>query len=90
MIAVRKPEGSVYQSLAAANPKAMVAKGMTEAYVGYSVSDKPVAVYDYETCVEIVMRENDMTHADAVVYLVRHVIPDEPGPNLPIFVNTSR
>lgn len=88
MIAVRKPEGSVYEVLAAMNPDAMVAKGMTEAYVGCSVSSKPVAVYDYETCIEIVMQEKGMTHSQAVGYLSQHVVPDTPGPNLPIFVIT--
>jgi len=88
MIAARKPEGSAYQVLAAMNPKAMVAKGMSEAYIGHSVHGRPVAVYDYETCIDIVMREKSMTHSQAVDYLSLHVVPDSPGENLPIFIVT--
>ena len=86
MIAARKPEGSVYEVLAAMNPKAIVAKGLSEAYIGHSVTKRPVAVYDYETCVDIVMQEKSMTHSQAVDYLSVHVLPDSPGGDLPIFI----
>jgi len=45
-----------------------------------------VAVYDYETCIDIVMREKSMTHSQAVNYLSMHVVPDFPGGDLPIFI----
>lgn len=88
MIAVNRPEdnSSVYAELRIVNPNALVAKGMSEAYIGHSAGVRPVAVYDYETCVEIIMVDNCMTYEEAVDYLSEHTVPDIVAPDLPIFV----
>lgn len=79
-------EGSVYRELQIVNPNAIVAKGLSAAYIGHSAGARPVAVYDYETCVEIIMVENCMTYESAVDYLSEHTVPEVVGPDLPIFV----
>lgn len=87
MIAVnRQDDGSVYESLRLANPSAMVAKGMASAYLGHSAGIRPVAIYDYETCVEIVMSDYGMTYEESQDYLSRHTVPDIVAPDLPVFV----
>jgi hypothetical protein len=87
MIAVNRPEDSnVYSELRIMNPNALVAKGLSEAYIGHSSGVRPVAVYDYETCVEIIMVENCMTYEQAADYLGEHTVPEIVAPDLPIFV----
>jgi hypothetical protein len=90
MIAARRPEErEVYRELLAVNPKALVAKGLSEAYIGHSSGVRPVAVYDYEACVEIVMANKGLSHEQAVDYLSEHTVPELVGRDLPIFVITT-
>jgi|694.fasta_scaffold00210_99 hypothetical protein len=87
MIAARRPEdGSVYRELLIVNPNALVAKGISEAYIGHSSGARPVAVYDYETCVAVVMADKSMSYEQAVDYLSERIVPDFVGQDLPIFV----
>jgi hypothetical protein len=89
MIAARRQDDNVYEVLSAVNPNALVARGLSEAYIGHSTGRSPVAVYDYETCVEVTMRARGMNYSQAVDYLSEHVVPDSHGPNMPIFVMTT-
>lgn len=79
----------MYQELLVVNPNALVAKGLSEAYIGHSSGVRPVAVYDYETCVEIVMSDRSMSYEQAVDYLAEHTVPEFVGTDLPIFVVTT-
>lgn len=76
----------VYRSLREANPRALVAKGLSAAYVGHTSGPRPIAVYDYEQCIAVVMDDLGLSRNEAVSHLVRHTIPDEVGRDLPVFV----
>lgn len=87
MIAVRKSDGGdVYRELRSLNPDAFVAKGMADAYIGHSFGDRPIAIYDYEECVEIMMDATSSSRAEAEQLLRDSTIPDAVGGNLPVFV----
>jgi hypothetical protein len=87
MIAARKPDGSdVYAKLRELNPDAYVAKGMSEAYIGHSYGERPIAIYDYDECVSIMMALMSVTRLQAEERLHASTIPDVVGENLPVFV----
>jgi|LakMenEpi03Aug12_release.lakeMendotaPanAssembly.Ray.scaffolds.fasta_scaffold10051_7 hypothetical protein len=87
MIAARKPDDpDVYAKLRELNPEAYVAKGMSEAYIGHSYGERPIAIYDYEECVSIMMSLMSMTRSQAEEKLHASTIPDVVGDNLPVFV----
>lgn len=87
MIAARKPEDSdVYAELRRLNPDAYVAKGFAEAYLGHSEGDNPIAVYDYDACVEITMGRYGLDRSLAELHLRETAIPDIHGEGLPVFV----
>lgn len=87
MIAVRRPEDSdVYAELRRLNPHAYVARGFSDAYLGHSEGDSPIAVYDYEACVEITMTKYGLDRELAELHLHETSIPDTHGDCLPVFV----
>lgn len=87
MIAVRKSDDEdAYAALRVLNPDAYVAKGMAEAYIGHSYQERPIAVYDYDQCVLIMMSQTSMTRSQAEEKLQVSTIPDVVGENLPVFV----
>ena len=87
MIAARRPEESdVYRELKIVNPTAMVARGLHGAYIGHSAGLRPVAVYDYEECIQIIMGDLSLSYEEAVDYLSEHVVPDMVGIDMPVFV----
>lgn len=80
---------SVYRDLSRLNPRAMIIAGFETAYVGHTVGTlgRPVAVYDYEECIDSILGEGDITHDEAVAYFIYHTLSkcqncDEP----PVFV----
>jgi hypothetical protein len=60
----------VYAALRDVNPAALVCVGFEEAYMGFTVEASPVAVYDYDLCIDIVMGEGDITEEEAVAYFL--------------------
>lgn len=88
MIAVPSGENEreIYRTLSQRNPLALVAKGMSSAYIGFTTGPRAVAVYDFEECLSIVMETEGLTRKEAVSYLYEYVIPDETDENSPDFV----
>lgn len=77
----------LYASLRLANPDALVCLGFETAYMGFTVEAQPVAVYDYEMCIDIVMGEGDITEEEAVAYFVFNTMGKCVGKkDAPIFV----
>jgi hypothetical protein len=85
VIAARKTD-DIYEDLRELNPDAYVAKGMEGAYIGHSYGESPIAVYDYDQCVSIMMSLSSMTRREAEEKLQVSTIPDVVGENLPVFV----
>lgn len=62
----------------------ILADGFEEAFMGYGFQfNNTVAIYDYEKCIEILMK--DMTMDEAIEYMDFNVIGAYVGPNTPIF-----
>jgi|TARA_R100000458_G_C8277677_1_gene253302 hypothetical protein len=77
----------VYRSLEEINKDAVVAEGFEEAYIGYvRRANKPtIAVYDYETCVEILMEQESWTREKAVNFMETGVVATWLGNSTPSF-----
>tara|TARA_Y100001938_G_C7893862_1_gene331121 strand:- start:131 stop:415 length:285 start_codon:yes stop_codon:yes gene_type:complete len=77
----------VYRSLEEINKDAVVAEGFEEAYLGYvRRSNKPtIAVYDYETCVEILMEQESWDRRKAVNFMETGVVATWLGNSTPCF-----
>jgi hypothetical protein len=82
-------ENSAYASLSRANPHALIIAGFDHAYIGHTVGTlgRPVAVYDYEECIDSIVGEGDITEDEAVAYFVFHTLSQcQNREDPPIFV----
>lgn len=93
MVAVRRTEGGppgdpdeIYALLHELNAEAMVCMGFEVAYIGPTVAEKPVAVYDYDACIEIIMDKSDIKEDDATAYFYYNTLMHCVGRNSPVFV----
>ena len=80
---------NIRELIAEVNPDALLADGLNEAIVGYGGQHPmiPVAVYDYDKCVEIFMRDNDWDWEGAIEWMEFNVVQAYLGPGTPIFMN---
>ena len=64
----------------------LYADGFEEAFIGYSwrFSDGPLATYDMDKCIEILMR--DMDHDEAVEFFEFNTLGAWVGERTPVFV----
>ena len=77
----------IYAPLRDANPEALVCRGYEPAYMGFTVAKRPVAVYDYDICIDIVIGEGDITEDEAVAYFVFNTLQKcTDVPNAPVFL----
>lgn len=91
MIAVsRLPSpDDVYDELAEINPNALVANGFEDAYIGLTVGIGPsLAVYDYDKCVEVLMKRDGMDEVDAIEYLDHNTVYAYLGEHTPVFIHS--
>ena len=78
----------IKEDIADINPDALLADGLDEAIIGVGsqFTNTPVVVYDYDKCVEILMRDNDWDHEDAIDWMQFNVIGAYMGAGTPIFM----
>jgi len=76
------------EDLASINPDALLADGLNEAIIGFGhqFTTAPVAIYDYEKCIEIFMRDNDWGYEDAMEWMQYNVVGAYVGSGTPIFM----
>ena len=76
------------EDLAEINPDALLADGLEEAVVGYTLNHHHavVAVYDYEKCVTALVNRDGMTPEDADEFLQFNTLGAFVGENGPLFV----
>jgi hypothetical protein len=79
----------VYATLMEVNPEAKVAVGFERAYLGCTVGTRPVAVYEYETCIEIIRSKGDISEEDAVLYFYYHTVSQCTCEDSPHFVRVT-
>lgn len=81
-------QGSNIEVLAELNPDAMIAEGLEEAYIGYTLNHHAnhVAVYDVAVCVEIIRSRDNIGREEARNFLHANTFSAYIGENTPIFV----
>lgn len=78
--------------IAEVNESALFADGFDEALIGYveRVTQPPLALYDREKCIEILMKRDGMTRDEAVEFFEFNVIGAWMGENTPAFATLPR
>lgn len=70
------------------NNKALFADGFESALIGEGFQfDKPLAVYDYDKCLSILMERDGMSEDDAEDFMEFNVVNAYVGENTPVFIN---
>lgn len=74
------------------NPDAIVADGLEEAAIGYTLNhhSPTVVVYDYDVCVETLVNRDGMTAEEADEYLGFNTLGAYVGPNGPVYIKVLR
>ena len=74
--------------IAEINPEAMLADGFSEAILGMCLQFgcEPVVAYDYNKCVNILVKRDGMTNSEATDYIQFNVIGSYVGNNTPVFI----
>ena len=69
----------------------ITADGYDEAFLGIAdrFGQEPVAVYSYEMCIQILMRDSDMSHEEALEYFEFNTIGAFFHENQPIYLHFS-
>lgn len=77
----------ILENLAELNPEALLADGLEDALVGYTLNTHHthVAVYSYQRCVEILVSRDGMTPEDAEEYLSFNTLCAYVGEHGPIY-----
>ena len=78
--------------VAEANPDAIVADGLEDAAIGYTVGhhSEHVVVYDYDKCVAVLVSRDGMSEEEADEFLGFNTLGAYVGPNGPIYIKVLR
>jgi hypothetical protein len=70
------------------NEEALLADGFEDAFLGISevFNRPPLATYDRDKCIEILIERDEMTHEEAVEYFEYNVAGSWVGENTPIYL----
>lgn len=81
---------TIIDELRSANPDALLADGLDEALIGYTINthSRHVAVYSAQKCVEVLMRRDGMTHDEADEFLEHNTYCAYVGKDGPLYVRT--
>jgi len=66
---------------------ALKADGFDDAIIG--VSTTGLVVYDYNKCLNIIMKDHQCDYIDAIEYMEHNVVGCYMGEGTPIFINTN-
>ena len=66
---------------------ALLADGFEEALIGHTQGANVVAVYDYDTCVAILIHRDGMTIEDAVEFMEFNVVGSYVGDKTPVLIS---
>ena len=82
----------ILQSLAEEYPEALTADGFDDAIIGVveGAGRADVVAYDYDVCVAILMRDDDMDKETAEEYLDFNTVGAHVGEHGPLFVHDWR
>jgi hypothetical protein len=76
------------EALAEINPEALLADGLEDAFIGYTLNHHHahVAVYDYDKCIDILVARDGMTSAEPDKFLSFNTLDASVGENGPLFI----
>ena len=79
---------NVKEILSEIDENLLMADGFDEAIIGISTikNSETVVCYDYNECVNILMKKHDMTYDDALEYMEYNVVDAYVGKKTPAFV----
>ena len=79
------------EALAEINPEALLADGLEDALIGYTVNHHipHVAIYDIDKCIEVLVARDGMTHEDADEFLSFNVLGAFVGEQGPLFIRSG-
>lgn len=70
---------------------ALYADGFEDAIVGVGHQcHNELVVYDYDKCVEILIKSQDFTYEDAIEWMEFNVVGAWVGENTPVFINVGK
>jgi len=64
----------------------LLADGFNDALIGISEGMNPVAVYDTDKCIDILMKDSNINHEDALDYFYFNVVGAYVGEKTPLFI----
>tara|TARA_R110002051_G_scaffold158299_2_gene229688 strand:- start:555 stop:827 length:273 start_codon:yes stop_codon:yes gene_type:complete len=64
----------------------LIADGFDDALIGITEGNNPVAVYDTDKCIQILMREDEMNEEDAVDFFYFNTVGAYVGEKTPLFL----
>lgn len=79
------------EALGEINPEALLADGLEDALIGYTVNSHHahVAVHDIHKCIEVLVDRDGMTHEEADEYLSFNTLCAYVGENGPLYIRTT-
>jgi len=79
----------IIEQLLTENEDAVQAEGFESCLVGicYQFGRLPIACYDYDACIRLLVERDKMTHDGAIEFFDFNVIGASVGPSTPAFVN---
>jgi hypothetical protein len=72
-----------------ADEEALLADGFDRALIGHTQGMNVVAVYDYDLCIDILVKNGEMSIEDAVEHMSFNVVGAYVGEKTPIFVSLT-
>jgi hypothetical protein len=72
-----------------ADEEALLADGFDRALIGHTQGMNVVAVYDYDVCIDILVKSDDMSIEDAVEHMSFNVVGAYVGEKTPLFVSLT-
>ena len=78
------------ESLGEINPEALLADGLEDAFIDYTLNHHiaHVAVYDIDKCIEVLVDRDGMSHEEADEFLSFNTLGAYVGQNGPIYIRT--
>ena len=64
----------------------LVADGFDNALIGISEGTNPVAVYDFDKCIQVLMRDDELTHEEALDHFYYNTVGAYVGEKTPLFI----
>ena len=78
----------IQEYLAEINPEMLLADGFEDALIGYvqRCGTEPLACYDIDKCIEVLIERDGMTDEEAIEYLSYNTLGAYMGENTPMFL----